>query len=104
MFESSTVMSDEHLAMLRAFAEDEGEDKKVAQVYAEENMGILGIRSDVLPSDLVSASLIETKRELDGSTEDTDLLDAAHDLIRGSRLVSASFRDVKVDHQGANLK
>jgi hypothetical protein len=85
---------------LRAVAEDEGEDDEVAQVYTEENKGIVGIQSDVLPSDLVSAYLNETKQELGGSTEVTDPLDAA----RGSRRVSASFRDIKVDHKGKDLK
>jgi hypothetical protein len=47
-------MSDEHLAMVRALAEDEGEDEEEAQVYAEENKGILDIYSDVLPSDLAT--------------------------------------------------
>jgi hypothetical protein len=65
---------------------------------------LVGIRSDVLPSNLVSADHNETKRELVGSTESTDPFDAAHDRIRGSRLVSASFRDVKVDYKGKNLK
>jgi hypothetical protein len=86
------AMSNEHLAMLRALAEDEGEDKEVAEVYAEGNKDILGIQSDVLLSDLVSAYLDETKRELDGSTEDADRPNSARDIIRGSRRVFASFR------------
>jgi hypothetical protein len=78
--------------------------RKKLKCFLRRTRHYIGIQSDILPSDLVLAYLIETKRELDESTENTDPLDAAHDLICGTRIVSASFRDVKVDHKGENLK
>ncbi len=78
MFESSLVMSNEDLAMLRALVEDE----ELAESYAVGNKSILGIHSDLLPLDLVSDYLDEINlEELAGSTKDADAtINAAHDL------------------------
>jgi hypothetical protein len=45
--------------------------------FAEDLLHFGAVTSDFLPSDLVSAYLNETKRELIGSTAETDPLDAA---------------------------
>jgi hypothetical protein len=80
--ELSPVISNEHLAMLRALAEDEGEDEELAESYAEGKKSNIGIQSDVLPNDLVSDYLDEINRvELVGSIEDADAAtDAVDDL------------------------
>jgi hypothetical protein len=89
--ESSPVMSNEHLAMLRALAEDE----KLAELYTEGNKSIIGTQSDVRPNDLVSDYLDEINLEvLLGSTEDADAItNAAHDL---------PAREVKADSEVGN--
>jgi hypothetical protein len=57
--EPSPVMLNEHLAMLLALAEDEGEDEELAESYTEGNKSIIGTQSGVPPNDLVSDYLDE---------------------------------------------
>jgi hypothetical protein len=75
--ESSPIISDEHLAMLRRLAEDEGKDEEYAEAYVEEIKNILGVEADFLQRDLGSAYLDETNQELMGSAEDADTVSGA---------------------------
>jgi hypothetical protein len=100
--ESSPIISDEHLAMLRRLAEDEGQDEEYVKAYVEEIKSILGVEAAFLKCDLGSAYLDETNQELVGGAEDADSVSVG--LFRGSRRLFASFREVKEDNKVDNEK